>query len=177
MMEEPTIEQLINDLESRIADLNVNIEKESFEIRQWTDANKNLSLNAATARAKNQSMGRGVMGSLLGSKYRSTMRSAAASSNAAISKEVAKKRKKISDGKQRAQMRLQAFREELLEAKADLKELKQTKVNEQKLTKREAIITSDSLDLLEKLKEVYDAGLLTEEEYEEKRKNLVARIQ
>lgn len=34
----------------------------------------------------------------------------------------------------------------------------------------------DSVGLLKKLKEAYDLGLLTEEEYEEKRKKIVSKI-
>lgn len=121
-------------------------------------------------------MGRGLIGGLLGSKYRSAMRSIAASSNATIAKDVAKKRAKNAEGKREAQEVARHLQSELKIAKQELKSL--TLQRKAKSKNKSALIetASKSLSLLQKLKEAYDAGVLTEQEYEDKRKKLVSGI-
>ena len=163
-------------LEQRIATLTEQLAQAKSVVQQWTDTNAALSRNVAEARAKNQGMGRGFVGSLLGSRYRSTMRSAAATSNAAIAKEVADKRAKIADAKRKAQELVRQIQEQLTAAKQELKAL--TSDAKARARNKSAVAKSaaDSLDLLQKLKQAHDAGLLTDAEYEEKRRKLVSVI-
>lgn len=166
----------IQALEQRIAGLTARLAEAKEAVAQWTDANKSLSLGAAQERAKNQGAGRGFLAGLLGPKFRSAMRAGAAASNAAIAKEVAQKRAKIADGKREAQDLVRQIQEELTAAKHELKSLSagaRTKAST-KTTKAKA--AHDSLSLLQKLKEARDAGLLTQEEFEEKRAKLVADL-
>lgn len=166
----------IQALEQRIAGLTARLADAKEAVAQWTDANKSLSLGAAQERAKNQGADRGFLAGLLGPKFRSAMRAGAAASNAAIAKEVAQKRAKIADGKREAQGLVRQIQEELTAAKHELKSLSagaRTKAST-KTTKAKA--AHDSLSLLQKLKEARDAGLLTQEEFEEKRAKLVADL-
>lgn len=66
------------------------------------DAGKNLSHQAATERASNQGAGRGFLGGLLGTEYRSAVTAAAVASNAAISRQVASRRMEIANRKSSA---------------------------------------------------------------------------
>lgn len=113
----------IQTLEQRIASLTSRLAEAKEAVTQWTDANKSLSLSAAQERAKNQGAGRGFIGSLLGSKFRSVMRAGAAASNAVIAKEVAQKRANIADGKRESQDLVRRIQEELTSAKQELKAL------------------------------------------------------
>ena len=166
----------IQTLEQRIAGLTSRLAEAKDAVTQWTDANKSLSLSAAQERAKNQGAGRGFIGSLLGSKFRSAMRAGAAASNAVIAKEVAQKRANIADGKRESQDLVRRIQEELASAKQELKAL--TAATKAKTSSKVAKnkTAHDSLSLLQKLKEAKDAGLLTQEEFEQKRAKLVADL-
>ena len=166
----------IEQMERQIATLTARLAEAKSRVVQWTEANTSLSLSASESRAKNQGAGRGLLGGLLGSKYRSAVRAGAAASNAAIAKEVAEKRARIVEGKREAQELVRQIQSELTEAKTRLKALTsgaKAKASTKTATAKGA---TDSLALLQKLKEARDAGLLTQDEFEEKRKKLVADI-
>ncbi|MBA2492280.1 MAG: SHOCT domain-containing protein [Gammaproteobacteria bacterium] len=162
--------------ECRIADLTMQIERGKEVVQQCTDANTNLSRSAAEARAENQSSGRGFFAGLLGPKYRSAMRLAAASSNAAIAKDVAEKRRKIAEGKREAQDLVKQLQTELSAAKSELKALTSNRQAAAKTKSVAAKNAKDSLSLLEKLKDAHESGILTDDEYEEKRRKLVSQL-
>jgi hypothetical protein len=145
-------------------------------VKTWVDASGNLSRNAAQARANNQSAGRGFMGAILGSKFRGAMRSAAAASNATIAKEVAGKRARIAEGKREAQEVVRRIQAEIESTKQELKSAHQTAKATAKAARTTASKTKGSIDLLHKLKEAYDLGLLTAEEFESKRKKLADEL-
>lgn len=170
------IQERLKELEAKITLLNENLEKAKLLVQQWRDASAQLSQNAAEERAKNQNMGRGVGGVLFGSKYRASMRASATRANAALSKKVAGQRAKILEGKQKAQQIVQELQAELKEAKEEYKNLKVTLKEQKKTNANQERKSQDSIDLLHKLKEAYKLGLLTQEEYEEKRKKLVSDI-
>jgi len=163
-------------LQERIESLVSQLNQAKQRVQEWTDASAALAQSAAEARAKNQAKGRGLGGAIFGAKYRSAMRSAAAASNAAIAKQVAGKRAKIAEGKGQAQERARQLQSQLSLAKEQLKSL----TMQAKATARSKVaattVVNESLTLLQKLKEAYDLGLLTEEEYQEKRQKLVAQI-
>jgi len=170
-MTESAHEQIIA-FEREIEALNEKLVGAKHEIVKWTEASASLSRNAAEARAKNQSKGRGLGGALFGAKYRAAVRSAAASSNAAIAREVAEKRIRIAEGKSAAQDLVRSIKVEIAELKQQIKTLKsnvKSKVSSVKTA-------SDSVGLLKKLKEAHELGLLTDEEYEQKRKKIVSSI-
>jgi hypothetical protein len=163
-------------LEREIATLAARLAEAKVATALWTDANKSLSLSAAQERAKNQGAGRGFLGGLLGSKFRSAMRAGAAASNATIAKQVAEKRARIADGKREAQENTRQIQDELSAAKQQLKSLAASAKasTAQKTNKAKAV--NDSLTILKKLKEAKDAGLLTQEEFESKRAKLVGDL-
>lgn len=172
-----------NELDQQIAALQEEIERLTSEIARgkeilqtWIDTGTKLSLSASEARAKNQGAGRGLGGALLGKEYRSAVRRAAASSNAKIAQDVAAKRAKIAEGKRIAQEFIRANQAQLAEAKASLKALT---AERRAASKTKGVVVSEaakSLTLLQKLKEAHDLGLLTDEEYEDKRRKLAAQI-
>jgi hypothetical protein len=166
----------IEQLERTIATLTTRLSEAKAGVTQWTEVNRSLSISAAEARAKNQGMGRGFLGGLLGPKYRRVVRAGATASNAAIAKEVARKRAQIVEGKRQSQERVREIQAELTAAKQELKAL--TSMSKGKASAKVATgrATSQSLALLQKLKEARDAGLLTEDEFEEKRKKLVSDL-
>lgn len=166
----------IQALEQRIASLTTRLAEAKDAVAQWTDANKSLSLSAAQERAKNQGAGRGLLGGLLGPKFRSAMRAGAAASNAAIAKDVAQKRARIADGKRESQDLVRRIQEELAVAKQELKSLTAGAKVKASSNVAKAKAAHDSLSLLQKLKEARDAGLLTQEEFEQKRTKLVADL-
>lgn len=163
-------------VEQRIATLTTQLAETKAIIQRWGEASASLSLSAAEARAKNQGAGRGLLGAFLGSKFRGAMRAGAAASNASIAKDVAEKRAQIAEGKREAQEAARQIQAALSEAKQELKTL----TSKMKLTAtgrtKAAKAAVDSLALLQKLKEARDAGLLTEQEFEEKRKKLVSGL-
>jgi cell division septum initiation protein DivIVA len=166
----------IGELEQRIAALSARLVEAKDAVQTWVDANASLSRSAASARAENQGAGRGFLGGLLGSKYRSAVRAGAAASNAAIAKDVAAKRARIVEGKRQAQDVVRSIQEALAEAKAELKGLTVGRKARAQTKTVAAKAASTTLDLLQKLKEAHDAGLLTEAEYEEKRRKLVSEL-
>lgn len=163
----------IEKIEQQIGYLTAQLESAKEMVRQWNEANKTLSLSAAEARAKNQSVGRGFVGGLLGSKYRGVVRAGAAASNAAIAKKVAEKRAQIVDGKRDAQEQVRQLQCELSVAKKNLKSLQLGEKSNVKVKNAAKKNAHDTLDLLQKLKAAKDAGLITQVEFEEKRKKLV----
>jgi cell division septum initiation protein DivIVA len=166
----------ITALEERIAVLEDQLMKAKEVVRQWEDTNSSLSQSAAEARAKNQGMGRGILGTLLGSKYRSTLRSAAANSNAVIAKDVAQKRRKISEGKKEAQELTRKIQSQLTDAKQKLKALKVTSKTKSKDLVNTSKKPNESLELLKKLKQAHDVGIITDSEFEEKRKKIISQL-
>ncbi|MBD2055424.1 SHOCT domain-containing protein [Oculatella sp. FACHB-28] len=173
-----TIDQQIANTETQISQLVIRLENAKRDVQEWVDANSSLSLSAAKARAETQSLGRGLGGVLLGSGYRASCRRAAASANAGIARKVAAKRAEIKQGKQNAQevvrqvqFQISLLKDELKTLKSQRKSLSPTKKSNQTVQ-----TASRSLVLLEKLSEAYQMGLLTQEEYEEKRKKIVDEI-
>ena len=166
----------IADLEDHIAELTRRLSSAREAVQSWTDAGKNLSLEAAAERAKNQGAGRGFLGGLLGSKYRSAVRSDAAASNARIAKYVASRRAEIANGKSSAQDVVREIQVYLRQAKGELRDLKSALRSSTtgKASRSRAAISA--LDLLAKLKSAHDSGLLSDSEYEEKRRKLVDEL-
>lgn len=151
------------------------LERELVETRGILDdcvnAAARLSQSAAEERAKNSQAGRGFIGGLLGSKYRGAVRQSAAASNASISREVAKKRGEILEIKHVAKERERGIKVRLSDLKKQIKILE--KNNSHNNEKSSAL---KNVDLLKKIKEAYDMGILTDAEYEAKRSVLVADI-
>lgn len=164
-----TQEQLVSALATKLAHAKA-------VVQTWTEASSDLSRSAAEVRAKNQGAGRGFFGALLGAKYRGVVRSAAAASNASVAKEVATRKTQLVEGKRRAQELVREVQAQLAEAKQELKALTSTTKSKSQVKVAVAKAASESLDLLQKLKQARDAGLLTEEEYEEKRARLVSEL-
>ncbi|MGI6740144.1 MAG: hypothetical protein ACOX7C_01460 [Brevefilum sp.] len=169
-------QERLRELELKISLLNENLEKAKAIVQQWRDKSARLSQNAAEERAKNQYMGRGLGGILFGSKYQASRRKEAALANALLARKVAEERAKILEGRQKAQQMVQEIQSELRETKEEHKNLKAI-LREQKSAKSsKETRAKNSIELLHKLKEIYELGLLTPEEYEEKRKKLVSDI-
>lgn len=170
-----SINQNIERVESQLEQLNIALEEVSKEIQSWTDANAELSQLAAEARAETQSLGRGLGGMILGSKYRASARSHATRINANIAREITEKRGKIKEGKKEAQEKAREIKTQISEIKAELKKLRTQKkeVTDDSQSKKHS---EQNLNLLQKLKEAYELELLTAEEYEEKRKKIVDKI-
>lgn len=166
----------IEALEEQIVFINSQLADAKKSVEEWTEANASLSRSAAEARANNQGMGRGIMGGLLGSKYRGTMRRVAATSNAAIAKEVAEKRAKIAEGKRNSQELVRQLKAQLADANKELKSLTSGTRTKARTKSAKAKASAASLDLLKKLKEAHEAGLLSESEFESKRKKLIEEI-
>jgi prefoldin subunit 5 len=162
-------------LEAQIERLSAELIDAKAAVQAWANTNTDLSRNAAEMRAKNQSTGRNFMGALLGAKYRHALRMGATASNAAIARDVANKRLQIVAGKREAQELVKRLQQELSEAK---QALKKRASGDNHPTGRDSFAKTsiDSLALIGKLKDAYTAGLLTDSEYEEKRKALLARI-
>jgi len=163
-------------LQEKIASLTTKLEQAKLAVKQWSDKTSQLAHNAAEARAKTQGMGRGIGGIILGSKYRASQRSQAARLNASISKQVAEKRGQIGDRKREAQALVRQIQAELKAAKDQYKSLTALAKSQNKANAIASKVADDSVELLKKLKEVHDLGLLTEQEYEEKRKKIVSGI-
>ena len=87
--------EVVKELEARLAELESELQRARANVDDWTAAASSLARSAAEARASNQGAGKGFMGALLGSKVRKALRAGAAASNAAIAKDVAKKRSDI----------------------------------------------------------------------------------
>jgi hypothetical protein len=162
-------------LEAQIERLSAKLIDAKAAVQAWANTSTDLARSAAEMRAKNQSSGRNFMGALLGTKYRHVLRMGATASNAAIARDVASKRLQIVASKREAQELVKRLQQELSEAKQALK--KGAPGGNRAAAKDSFAKTSmDSLALLGKLKDAYTAGLLTDSEYEEKRKALLDRI-
>lgn len=159
-------------LKQSIATLEAQLVEARAVIQQWGDAAASLSLSATDLRVRNQAAGRGFFGRLLGAKYRGAVRRSAAASNASIAQDVATKRSTISDGKRNARAVEASIKATLATAKVELKTLAAAGRKTTRSSKR----SHDDVSLLKRLKEAHDLGLLTKDEYEEKRRTLVARI-
>lgn len=159
-------------LERRVSELTEDLERAQDAVRRCTEANADLSHNAAEARAKNQGAGHGLLGMVLGSGYRGAVRRAAAASNADIARQVAEKRVQIADAKRAAQEEVRALKAELTQAKKDLAAAKGGGARRA----RGGAAADDPLDLLARLKAAHESGLLTDAEYAEKRAALLARL-
>jgi chromosome segregation ATPase len=172
------LEQQISAIEAQISQLNRRLVNAKQEVQQWIDANSSLSTAVQQARAETQSMGRGLGGALLGSQYRASRRREAACKNAGIAREVAAKRAEIKQGKQNAQEAVRQIQAQISLLKDKLKALKSQKktLSSDRKSAQTVQSSSRSLTLLEKLSEAYQIGLLTKEEYEEKRKKIVEQI-
>ena len=166
----------LNALEEKIVSLKNKLEQARLEAKQWSDLSARLSQNAAEARAQNQGLGRGIGGFILGSKFRASQRSQAARNNASIAKQVADKRAQIGEGKRKAQELVRQIQVELTATKEQYRSLTTLAKSQNKSKAIAANETNESVGLLKKLKEAYDLGLLTPEEYEEKRKKIVSSI-
>ena len=173
-MSNSSLIQHIAELESRIELLETNLAQAKCVVQQWMARPIHQPGSAAEERAKNQGADRGFFSALLGSKFRSAMRAGAVASNAAIAKDVAEKRRRISEEKREAQELVRRIQSELAETKRALKALGSSAKH--RATKEMKKSAADSIDLLHKLKEARNAGLLTEQEYEEKRTRLVSDL-
>lgn len=174
-----TLERRISKVEAQLSQLTSQLEGAKQNVQSWVDANSSLSLSAAQARAQTQSMGRGLGGALLGAKYRAARRKEAASYNAGIARNVVDKRAEIKQGKQNAQELVRQIQAQMAILKGELKDLKVQKkelASRKKVSSQSLQNSGKSLVLLEKLNEAYHIGLLTEEEYEEKRKKIIEQI-
>ena len=165
-----------SELRSLIESLISQIEQAKLVVQSWMDASSSVSQSAAEARAKNQSMGRDIVSILAGAKYRARERRVAAACNADIAVEVAEKRAVIATKKREARDLVKALKAKFATAKKDL--VSATSHERDKLNRQAASVkaATDSLSLLQKLKEAHDLGLLTDEEYEQKRRVLVSRL-
>jgi cell division septum initiation protein DivIVA len=174
IMSSEIINNEVGKLQSEISHLEKRIAQAKESIQECVEANSALSLSAAEARAKNQGSGRGFLGAFLGAKYRGAMRSAAAASNASISQDVAQKRSKIAALKLERQSFLKELQEQLKQLKSELKQ--KTSTSKTKVKPEANSKASFSLDLLMKLKKAHESGLITDSEFEEKRKKLVSEL-
>jgi hypothetical protein len=174
-----TLELRISEVEIQLLQLISQLEGAKKNVQNWVDANSSLSLSAAQARAETQSMGRGLGGALLGAKYRAARRKDAASHNAHIARNVAAKRAEFKQGKQNAQEFVRQIQSQIAVLKGELKDIKAQKKEVAFHKKASSLAFQSSskfLVLLEKLNEAYQIGLLTQEEYEEKRKKIIEQI-
>jgi regulator of replication initiation timing len=169
------LDEQVQIIENQISQLSKQLEDEKNQLKSLNETNLALSSKATIERAKTQEMGRGLLGSLMGSEYRASQRRVAARINASISRQVSEKREQIRSLKLsvknniiETQSLIKAKKEELKSLKSQRKELQSALKN----TKR----TKDNLSLLKKLGELYKSGLITEEEYEQKKKKLLDQI-
>lgn len=169
-------QQQIDSLERNLTSLESRRDAAKNAVQTWTQASAELSRSAAVARANNQASGRGIMGALLGAKFRSAMRAGAAASNASIAKDVAQKRSAIADGKAQAQDAVKAIQAEIARVKAAIRDLKARQKSVKKSEVQSKAKSAGSVSLLHKLKEAHELGLLTDDEYEQKRRKIVDAI-
>lgn len=162
-------------LNALLAKLSAELEVAKEAVRTWTEAGASLSRSAAEARAKNQGAGTSLVSAFMGSKVRAALRAGAAASNAAIAKDVAEKRSRIAEGKRIAQERVRTLQAEISKSKDELKSLASSRKKPAGSVLKSQR-TSDPIDLMYKLKSAYEAGLLSLDEYEEKRRKLLSEI-
>lgn len=118
-----SINQNISILKSKLEQLNLSLEEIQKEIQLWTGTNEELSQSALESRANTQSLGRGLGGTIFGSKYRASARRYAATINAGIARDVAEKRRKIKEGKKASQDQAKELKSQISTIKAEIKEL------------------------------------------------------
>ncbi len=171
-----TNDESLEQLQIRIKELSSQLEEAKQAVRNYSQLLTELNQSAAEERAKNQGAGRGLDGMIFGSKYRASQRRAAAASNARISKELAKKRGVILEKKTAAQAFVQSIQTELKTTKEEYNALESAIKAKNATITHKSKTSMDSVALLKKLKEAHDLGLLTDEEFEEKRKKLVSEI-
>jgi hypothetical protein len=162
-------------LNALLAKLSADLEAAKETVRTWTEAGASLSRSAAEERAKNQGAGKGLVSAFMGSKVRAALRAGAAASNAAIAKDVAQKRNKIAEGKRIAQERVRSLQADISAAKGELKSLASSQKNSPGRTSKPTG-ANDPIELMYKLKSAYESGLLSQDEYEEKRRKLLSEI-
>ena len=168
-------------IEVDIADVERRLLSIKDELAQWSDAAENLALSAADARARNAAMGRGLGGALLGAKYRAAARRSAASSNAAVARDVADKRRAIAAGKQALREEERDLRWRLRDLKADLRDAKAVERSQGRafppkarapaaVTTGGASLAASTLkDQLRRLKAQHETGALDAMAYEQAR--------
>jgi flagellar motility protein MotE (MotC chaperone) len=175
--------KIVAEIEAEIAAVERRIFSIRDEVAAWSDASAKLSASAAMERARNGEVGRGLGGALFGAKYRAVARRAAASSNAAIARDVAAKRLRITQAKQE----LRSQERELRGVLRDLKEeCKASRAYEQATAKaeREARTApppapappARPIDIkaeLQRLKALYQQGKLDAVAYEKARIELL----
>ncbi len=171
-----TRNERLEQLQIRINELTSQLEEARQTVKNYSHLLAELGQNAAEERAKNQGAGRGLDGMIFGPKYRASQRRAAAASNARISKELAKKRGVILEKKMAAQAFVQSIQTELKTTKEEYNALKSAIKAENATITHKSKTSMDSVALLKKLKEAHDLGLLTDDEFEEKRKKVVSDI-
>jgi hypothetical protein len=163
-------------LRRQVEELTAQLEQAKQVVQQWTDSAVQLSRDVAEKRAENQMRGRTLGSAFLGSGYRARERHLAVLSNARIAKETAEKRSTIALKKKQAQELVRSVRSQLAVAKKELALATKGERAVEKRASAKAETAADAISLLHKLKEAHEAGLLTDAEYEQKRKDLTARI-
>lgn len=133
-------------LRQEIASLAADLEKAELMVRQCDEALDRIGRAAADAEARNEAAG--LVGALKGRDLRSTVRRTA-------------ERSIMEEERRKAENRVR-----LLEAELALR---------QERLRTLAPPPADTATLPRKLKEAYELGLLTEEEYEAKRRKLAGR--
>lgn len=130
-------------------------------------------------------MGRGLGGALFGAKYRAAARRAAASSNAAIARDVANKRATIARAKLELRTTERRLRAELRDLKAELRDSRSYAQEQARIARRAASAPPaeplpappprpvDIKQELQRLKALYQQGQLDAVAYEEARIQLL----
>lgn len=165
-------DQLISDIgwkELEVTKLEERLIEAKQSIQQIGDAKIDLSNEVAERRAANQSSTSGFLSGFLGPKYRASVRRAATASNAEITQYAARRRIELTELQRQIRETEREIRALIAVAKSELRDL-QRQLNQAKGS------THDAISLLKKLKEAHELGLLTDNEFEEKRKALVAKI-
>ena len=171
------IESDINAVERRLCSIR-------DDISGCADVSASLTASAAIERAKNGEMGRGLGGALFGAKYRAAARRAAASSNAAIARDVANKRAVIARAKLDLRSAERELRATLRDLKAELKGSRSFAQEQARLARRSApppptaapAPPAGPVDLkqeLQRLKALHQQGRLDAVAYEKARIELL----
>jgi flagellar motility protein MotE (MotC chaperone) len=175
----------VNTIEADIAAAERRLFSIKDEIAGWEDASASLTASAAIERAKNGEMGRGLGGALFGAKYRAAARRTAASSNAAIARDVANKRATITRAKQDLRTAERQLRAALRDLKAELKDSRSFAQEQARIARRAVPAPAPApppppppgpVDLkqeLQRLKALYQQGQLDAVAYEKARIELL----
>jgi hypothetical protein len=169
-------EARIAQLQEGIAALTARLSETKVQIAQATQQNTMLARSAAIKRAENQRSSRGLFTDFLPKGMRTAVREVASASNARIANTIARDRTDIATRKIALQDLARQIQAKILTEKQELKSLttaEKSKANVQAAANKTAMT---ALDLMQKLKNAQEAGLLTEAEYEEKRKRLLAEL-